>query len=355
MVYDAEAKVIRVSYPFRDCADVQPDNFRQVRKIQGNIEARVYAEGLDEAYNIEMRRMIEAGAVRKLEKEELRGHRGPVHYEPHFHVKNPESSSTKLRIVADSACKNMHSGKSFNDLISPVPNALNEITDVQLRWRMFPVSLVYDLSKAYHSLRTGYKELHLRRFLYRFSREVEWEVYGYMVVAFGDVPAALALELAKELVAESAQAVDAQAATQLTRNSLVDDIGGVGTRVEVDRMRGRLSEEGYSGTIPKVLESCGFRAKALVASGSQEEAELEAVGGKFLGMAYDPTSDELILQPVPVIRMKVKRSKQRRADNVPITEEWIEDLRAGRHQLTKRRVLAYVMSQYDPHGLREPV
>ena len=33
----------------------------------------------------------------------------------------------------------------------------------------------------------------------------------------------------------------------------------------------------------------------------------------------------------------------------------MEDLRAGKHQLTKRRVLAYVMSQYDPHGLREPV
>merc|ERR1711867_148780 len=58
---------------------------------------------------------------------------------------------------------------------------------------------------------------------------------------------------------------------------------------------------------------------------------------------------------VPYIRMKVKRSKQRRADNVLINEEWLEDMRAGRNELTKRRVLAFVMSQYDPHGLREPV
>ena len=144
--------------------------------------------------------------------------------------------------------------------------------------------------------------------MYRFSREDEWEVYGYQVVAFGDVPAALALELAKELVAESARAVDPQAAVQLTRNSLVDDIGGGGTRMEVNRMRGERSEAGYSGTVPKVLESCGFRAKALVASGSRDEAELEAVGGKFLGLPYDATSDELLLKVVPVIRMKIRRS-----------------------------------------------
>ena len=180
-------------------------------------------------------------------------------------------------------------------------------------------------------------------------------MYGYQVVAFGDVPAALALELAKELVAESAKAVDPQAAAQLTRNSLVDDIGGGGTRQEVDRMLGEKEESGYTGTVPEVLESCGFRAKALVASGSRDEEELDAVGGKFLGMPYDATSDELLLQASLVIRMKVKRSRQRRADNVPIDEEWLEDLRAGRHQLMKRRVLAYVMSQYDPHGLREPV
>ena len=39
MRYDAEQEVIHVSYPFRDCAEVQPDNFWQARKIQTNIEA----------------------------------------------------------------------------------------------------------------------------------------------------------------------------------------------------------------------------------------------------------------------------------------------------------------------------
>ena len=115
---------------------------------------------------------------------------GGVHYMPHFPVYNPESSSTPLRIVSDSACVNRHSGLSFNDLIRAVPNALNDITEVQLRWRMFPCSLSYDLSKAYHSLVTGEKEMHLRRFLYRFDNDSAWDIYAYRVVAFGHMPAA---------------------------------------------------------------------------------------------------------------------------------------------------------------------
>ena len=230
---------------------------------------------------------------------------------PHFPVLNPESASTPLRVVSDSACVNRHSGLSFNELIKAVPNALNDITDVQLRWRMFPQSLAYDLSKAYHSLATGERELHLRRFLYRFSKEESWQVYAYRVVAFGDMPAALALELAKELCAEQGEAVDKVASKQLLRNSLVDDVGGGGNMVDILRMRGTRGEDGsYSGTVPKVLATASFRAKALVASGTQDPQELEAMGGKFLGVHYDPGQDEIALKIAHIIRMSKKRGKQ---------------------------------------------
>merc|ERR1711867_171805 len=139
------------------------------------------------------------------------------------------------------------------------------------------------------------------------------------------------------------------------RNSIVDDVGGGGSAQDITRMRGMRTEEGYDGTVTRMLESHGFKAKALIPSGTTEAAEVEALGGKFLGIAYDVQEDEIILRTVPLIRMKVRRQKQRRADAVVVDEDWLEDLRAGRHQLTKRRVLAYVMAQYDPQGLREPL
>ena len=41
MAYDKKEQVIRVAYPLLDCADFQPDNRRQVTRIQENIERRV--------------------------------------------------------------------------------------------------------------------------------------------------------------------------------------------------------------------------------------------------------------------------------------------------------------------------
>merc|ERR1711867_179074 len=119
------------------------------------------------------------------------------------------------------------------------------------------------------------------------------------------------------------------------RNSLVDDIGGGGTEEEVDRMRGVKKDGVYSGT--------------------PDPAELEAMGGRFLGLGYSPEDDEIISRVAPHICMKRKRGKQRRQDNETITEEWMENLRQGEYVLTKRRVLAFVMAQYDPHGIRAPM
>ena len=224
----------------------------------------------------------------------MTAYKGGVHYMPHFPVMNPESSSTPLRIVVDSKCVNKKSGLAFNDLIAPVPNALNDILDVILRWRQFPVTLLYDLSKAYHTLRTGIKEMHLRRFLYRFDVKDPWRSYGYIVVAFGDKPAALALELGKELTASIAGGEDPRAARQLTLNSLVDDVGGGGTRAQVERMRGeRLPDGTYTGTVSRILNAAGFKAKALVASRTCTAEEREALGGKFLGLSYDMSRDEI--------------------------------------------------------------
>merc|ERR1711867_140134 len=186
--------------------------------------------GLDKEYSAEM---LDAGSITRMTEQERKVTQHGVHYMPHFAVLNPESKSTKLRIVVDSACKNRHSKFSFNDLVRPVPNALNDITDVQLRWRVFPRALNYDLSKAYHSLRTGPREFHLRRFLYRFDIRDPWQVYGYRVVAFGDTPAALALSLGLEMTARKGKEIDPMVARQLIRNTLADDVGGGGESADV--------------------------------------------------------------------------------------------------------------------------
>ena len=119
---------------------------------------------------------------------------GGVHYVTHFPVLKPSSESTKVRIVSDSKMKNNTTQLSFNDLIQDLPNALSELLVVILHWRCHPTALMYDLAKAYQSIRTGEKEKHLRRFFYRSDTKEEFKTYAYDRATFGDNAASAALE-----------------------------------------------------------------------------------------------------------------------------------------------------------------
>ena len=143
-------------------------NFHQVKAIQTNIERKVDRDGLREEYDREMQRMIDVDVISLLTDQEMRLYEGGVHYMPHFGVVNPESKSTKLQIVVNSSTKNSKTGLSFNDLIELVPNGLNDPLTVIQRWRFKKKALNYDLSKAYHFVRTGQKEI-----IYRFRNETQ--------------------------------------------------------------------------------------------------------------------------------------------------------------------------------------
>ena len=80
-----------------------------------------------EEYNSEMKKQIERGAAKPRDEIELENYSGPVNYVAHFAVFNPDSPSTKLRIVSHSALKNIHTGLSLNDCMH---GGLNQLTDL---------------------------------------------------------------------------------------------------------------------------------------------------------------------------------------------------------------------------------
>ena len=76
MFHDEVNNQIRVSYPFKPEADDQESNYKQIKAIQENLERRVDKDGLRDAYNTEIQKMVEAGSVRKLTTEEMAAWRG---------------------------------------------------------------------------------------------------------------------------------------------------------------------------------------------------------------------------------------------------------------------------------------
>ena len=348
---------MHISYPFNSLAKEQKSNHKQAIAVQKSHERRVIKDGILDQYNEEMQKALKAGNVVELSQEEMNSWKGGVHYITLFAVMKPSSTSTKARIVSDSKMKNNITGKSFNDLIKTVPNALSDGLVVLLNWREHPTTIIYDLSKAYQSIKTGLTERHLRRFFYRSSPTEPFKTYAIDCNNYGDACASLGLELGKEKTAELGKPIDPQASEQLVQNSFVDDVAGGGTIAEVLRMRGQKNNLGeYSGTIPKVLAAGGFRAKALTMSGNCDDEEKETLGNKFLGIGYCPKSDMINMQFTTQIRLDDKKtSKPKLLELNDVPDEEFEDLLNLKSPLTKRKVLLFMMSQYDPLGLIAPL
>ena len=94
---------------------------------------------------------------------------------------------------------------------------------------MNEVALVYDLTKAYQSIKTGEVERHTRRITWRFGdSSADWQIFGYNVVTFGDQVAGLALELVKGMAADLGESLDPEASYQIRRKTYVDDGAGGG-------------------------------------------------------------------------------------------------------------------------------
>ena len=98
----------------------------------------------------------------------------------------------------------------------------------------------------------------------------------------------------------------------------------------------------------------GFVAKSLVVSKHYTAEEAESLGGKFLGVGYDPKTDKILFAINPWIR--TSRGRKGRNDKyLEINETSITNILEGLESLTKRGVTSFMAAQYDPLGLGAPM
>lgn len=101
MKVDQVEKCIHLEYVWTEDVNQLRDNIGQVIPIQASLEKRLTKDGMLPAYNAELRKAIESGAVVELTKDEVRRWTGPVSYCAHHAVYKPDSPSTPLRIVVN--------------------------------------------------------------------------------------------------------------------------------------------------------------------------------------------------------------------------------------------------------------
>ena len=172
--------------------------------------------------------------------------------------------STLVRLVSSSSFRN--GSTNLNDLTVKGPNTLADIYNNLFKFRSYQVALVFDISKAYNSIKTGLIEKHLRRLWFQVNpQHCYWKIYGFNYVQFGDRPAAALMTIAIEKAAETYEDVAndlnlpvkevKEDSRKLLEDTYVDDGTTGGSRKEVERMIGvKLKDESYSGTIPAMMK-----------------------------------------------------------------------------------------------------
>ena len=348
--YDSENCKVSVGYPWTENVVKLTDNLKQATDFQSSVERRLLRDGVLDSYNSELRKFIERGAITKITQEELDTYKGPTSYVTHHGVLKPNSVTTPLRIVTNTSLKNRNSGLSPNECMAEGPNALSSLLEVLIGFRMCEVALVYDMTKAYQSISTGETERHVRRIVWRWGDvKSNWEIYGYNVVTFGDQVAGLILELVKKLAADMGMEIDPEASDQIRHMTYVDDGAGGGSRSQVERFRGKLINGEYDGTLARILRLVNLRLKVMVASGDTDPERLALLGEKVLGHTWRPTEDEFVF----TIKVNLSTKKRGQKSGQDLVE--VDIPRLLQIKLTKRVLLGFVMSQYDPMGIICPL
>ena len=261
-----------MSYPFIKDPSCLPNNRAVAVKVASRLWKSLKKDGLLDAYHEEVRKYIERGTFVKLTEEELLSYEGPQQYISHHGV-----LKSSVRIVTNSSFNNH--GNSLNSCLPKGPNSLNDMNRIMLRFRCYEKAFLFDLSKAYNTMRTGLVEKHLRRFIWKFNETDDWQDFGIDRVHFGDTPAACLLEVAKQKVADLGKSLDLEAATKIIQDTFVDDGVSGGSPESVNRMVGRVDSTGnYSGTISEILGQGGFKVKEFVILGDLEQKDENLLG-----------------------------------------------------------------------------
>ncbi|XP_062537655.1 uncharacterized protein LOC134205975 [Armigeres subalbatus] len=250
-------------------------------------------------------------------------------------VTNPRKPG-KIRIIWDAAAKS--NGVSLNDMLLKGPDLLSSLPAILCRFRQRHVAIAGDIREMYHQLKIRKEDRQVQRFLYRSDPAKEPEVFVMDVAIFGSTCSPCSANFVKNLNAMEWKDKYPEAATAVAENHYVDDY--LDSRDTAEDMAKLASE------VPTVQTAAGFelrnwRSNSMKVLQVLEEkaaetpkdfsVDKESNVERVLGMAWLPDED------VFVYSVKLPNEFERSASTKIVT--------------TKRSILRFVMSIFDPLGL----
>lgn len=312
--------------PWKDERDPLPNNFDVAKGRLDSLVKRLRKESLYDRYDSEIGNLLAEGYAELVPRGSIDGQER-IWYLPHHNVHNPNKPE-KLRIVFD--CASPFRGRSLNDRVFQGPDLINGAFDVLLRFRMHAYAVQSDIKAMYLQVKVAVSDRDALRFLwYKDDQLMYLRMTSHL---FGGIWCS-----AVSTYALRRTILDFAGADPLMRHAILNC-------TYVDDCLVSVSQRGEALSIilelPKILETRGFILTKFVVNDLDliDEIPEQHRGveirdpsnslGKALGVPWDVGEDIFLLDAPPGTMLQ--------------------------GHLTRRSMLKYVASAYDPLGLSLP-
>ncbi|XP_035787838.1 uncharacterized protein LOC118464509 [Anopheles albimanus] len=309
-----------------------PDSYQSALKRLEGLEKKLRKRPELQAWAIQkFEEYTEKAYIRKLAPSELL--RKEVFYIPHFIVEGK-----KPRIVFDAAAQVQ--GVSLNSQLLSGPDNLTPLFGVLLRCREQQIAVAGDIQEMFHRVKVRESDQHFQRVLWRNCEPGrDPDIYVVQVLTFGATCSPSCAQAAKNRNAEELAYRYPLARDAIQRQHYVDDyldsFADLATAQATVRQVVQAHEEGgfrirnFVGNSAALLASIPADRRS---SAAQLMLEEKAAGyERILGVFWDTGSDRFGF-----------RTDYQKADPAILDHS---------RPPTKREVLSFVMSIYDPLGL----
>lgn len=284
-------------------------------------------DNLRKEYCQVMNEYIELGHM-----EEVDSQTEKLYYIPHHAVIKPESLTTKTRVVFDASAKTT-TGVSLNECMHTGAKQQEDLINILIQWRKFPIVYKADISKMYRMIQLDKEDQRYHTIVWRNDTKEPLKEYQLKTVTFGTAAAPFLATRTLKHIAKKCQESLPLASEAIKKGFYVDDLMyGYETPEEARASKDELikamnnskmmlrkwssNNEKFLRTIPD--DMCEKTLQAF-----EEDAKTKA-----LGLHWNPSTDKF---------------------GFVINFEWNEQ------PLTKRRMLSQASKLFDPLGWCAPV
>lgn len=254
-------------------------------------------------------------------------------YLPHHAVIREDKSTSKTRVVFDASCPGIN-GISLNQDLLVGPQLQQDLRQILLRWRCFPISLVSDIVKMYRQVKVYDEDADFQRILWRNHQHEPLTHFRLLRVTFGTAAAPyLAVRTLHQVAYDHGEAYPL-AADRVLKDFYMDDLlTGCETVDEGEKIYNELNE---------MLGKAGFELQKWCTNNEQ-------LMNRFNN--GENISEATVQLKLDTVMKVLGLTWNREAD----TFEYAVQLPPLQVPITKRRMISDISRLFDPLGWLAPV